>query len=106
MIEVGLVLLAILPQTENRIDFSLEPGAILVAIGFFVLVNLLLGAALYPFFKNGTLFEKSSAEKTDNQEEEGAGRKDMIDEAPSSEGEPLEEKVDEFLEDIHGEKRT
>jgi hypothetical protein len=106
MIEVGLGLLAILPQTEDRIDFSLEPGAILVAIGFFVLVNLLLAAALYPFFKDGSLLGDTSAEKTDSREEV-AGGEDMIEGASAADNnEPLEERVEEFLEDIHGEKNT
>ncbi len=101
MIEVGLFLLAVLPQTENRIDFSLEPGAVLVAIAFFVLVNLLLAFALYPYFKGSSTSEEKSEATRDTPEHD---QKDMVQEAPADDGEPLEEKVDDFLEDIHEER--
>jgi hypothetical protein len=93
MIEVGFTLLAFPPQAAERIDFSLEPGVVLFAILFFVLVNVLLAAVLYPYFRNGS---SEGQEAT----AEGAPQEDVIEEAPSDDGEPLEQRVDEFLEDI------
>ncbi len=98
MIEAGYILLTILPQTEERIDFSLHSGTILVAIAFFVLVNVLLAAALYPYLRGGSSPEASTEEISG--QEEG---KNVVEEA--SDDEPLEEKVDEFLEDIQGGER-
>jgi hypothetical protein len=100
MIEVGLGLLAVLPQADERIDFDLEPGVILTAVLFFVLVNVLLGAVLYPYLKDGGLFgEETSTEQTSDQ-------RDLVEEAPSDDDEALEKKVDDFLQDIHGERST
>ena len=96
MIEVGLGLLAVLPQAAERIDFSLEPGVVLFAILFFVLVNLLLAAVLYPYLKSGSS-EDATADK------EQVPQEDLVEEAPSEAGEPMDERVDEFLEEIeHG----
>jgi len=97
MIEVGLGLLAVLPQTAERIDFSLEPGVVLFAILFFVLVNLLLAAVLYPYMKSG------SADDTTAGTEEESPEEDLVGEARSEGGEPLDERVDEFLEEIEQE---
>lgn len=77
----------------DRIDFALQPGIILVAAFFFVLANGLLAAVLYPYFRRN----------------EGAGGSNdaspEAEEVPPmvgrSEKEPLEERVDEFLDDIH-----
>lgn len=80
---------------DERIDFALEPGVVIFAILFFVLVNVLLGAVLYPYLRNSASAEEAQAE--------GTAPEDLVDEAPSDE-EPLEERVDEFLEDIHGER--
>lgn len=92
MIEVGLGLLAALPQAAERIDFSLEPGVVLFAILFFVLVNLLLAAVLYPYLKN-TSGEDAASGREEAREE------DLVEEAPA-EGEPLNERVDDFLKEI------
>lgn len=92
MIAVGLGLLAALPQTAERIDFSLEPGVVLFAILFFVLVNLLLAAVLYPYLKNTSPEEAAAGD-------EAALEEELVDEAPSDD-EPLDERVDDFLEEI------
>lgn len=93
MIEVGLGLLAALPQTAERIDFSLEPGVVLFAILFFVLVNLLLAAVLYPYLRNTSAEDAASGE-------EAVPEEDLIEEGPTEEEEPLNERVDDFLEEI------
>lgn len=101
MIEVIFSFFAVLPQAQERIDFSLEPGTILVAVAFFVLVNVLLAAALYPFFKDSSLLGGEDGEPSS---EEVHDQKEMIDGTRSDDEEPLEEKVDAFLEEIHGER--
>lgn len=92
MIEVAYSLLVLPPQTAERVDFDLEPGVVLFAILFFVLVNLLLAAVLYPYLSGSS-----------GQDEVAAGQpsqEEMAEEAPTDDGEPLDERVDEFLEDI------
>jgi uncharacterized protein YpmS len=81
----------------ERIDFALEPGVILFAVLFFVLVNVLLAAVLYPYFRN----ETSIGEDSVSQSSEEPGE---IMPEPVSDHEPLEERVDDFLEEIHRER--
>jgi len=78
----------------ERIDFALEPGVVIFAILFFVLVNVLLAAVLYPYFRDNSSTQKTAGKKT---------HRDLVEETPSEE--PLDERVDEFLEEIHGERR-
>jgi hypothetical protein len=80
----------------ERIDFALEPGVVIFAILFFVLVNVLLGAVLYPYFRD------SGGEDTAAEGESAAEPEPMTEEADDQE--PLEERVDEFLEDMHSER--
>lgn len=75
----------------DRIDFALEPGVILVAVFFFVLANVLLAAVLYPYFRG-------ASESSTGEDEAPEAVPPMVD---ASTREPLEERVDEFLEDIH-----
>jgi uncharacterized membrane protein YraQ (UPF0718 family) len=81
----------------ERIDFALEPGVILFAVLFFVLVNVLLAAVLYPYFRDKNAVEEGSSTA---RSEEPAER--MSESA--SDREPMEERVDEFLEEIHRER--
>jgi len=100
MIEVGFSLLILPQQAADRVDFSLEPGVILVAALAFILINVLIGAALYPYFKGGsTETQRGSAAQM-------GAQKDFIGEtADASDGkEELNERVDEFLEDIEQER--
>lgn len=97
MIEVGFTLLALLPQADPRIDFSLQSGTILVAVAFLVLINLLLAAALYPYFKGGDSAEPSTEDTSDQEE--------LVDEQTSDDEGALDEKVDDFLEEIQEGKR-
>lgn len=95
MIEVGFGLLTLPPpQAAERIDFSLEPGVVLFAILLFVLVNLLLAAVLYPYFKSNSSVEQSGPQDVSHSQKEVVPDPD----------DPLEERVDEFLEEIHGER--
>lgn len=96
MIEVGFSLLVLPPQAADRIDFSLEPGVVLVAALAFILINVLIGAALYPYFKSGSGQTQSGAAAQSGAQEEFMG------EAADTSGgqEELDERVDEFLEDI------
>lgn len=80
----------------ERIDFALEPGVVIFAIIMFVLVNVLLAAVLYPYFRN------SSSVGEGAQMEEAT--QDLVSEGPSRD-EPLDERVDQFLEEIHSGKR-
>ncbi len=75
----------------DRIDFALEPGVVIFAILAFVLINILLAAVVYPYFRS-----KSSAETEPSE----PASQDLVEDTPSGE-EHLEERVDEFLEDIH-----
>lgn len=80
----------------ERIDFALEPGVVVFAILFFVLINVLLAAVLYPYLRDSS--------PTDSEEVMGDGRSDEdLEESPTDEG-SYEERVDEFLRDIHGEE--
>jgi len=90
MIDVGLTLLVLPQQASERIDFDLEPGVVLVAALAFVLVNLLIAAALYPYVTSESSGQPSQA--TEPQE--------PIDEMNQTDGEELDERVDAFLQDI------
>jgi hypothetical protein len=86
----------------ERIDFALEPGVVIFAALFFVLVNLLLAAVLYPYFRSSSsgdgqeeVSSKASAESAE----------DLIEEGPSQD-EDMEKRVDEFLDEIHGERTS
>lgn len=79
----------------ERINFALEPGVILFAVLFFVLVNVLLAAVLYPYFRSRDEVEKDGGTAVGSGEPE-----ELMDETASNQ-EPLEERVDEFLEEIH-----
>lgn len=92
MTEVGYSLLLLPPQAAERVDYDLEPGVVLFAILFFVLVNLLLAAVLYPYLSTSSEQQKATAD--------GPSQEEMMEEAPSNGGEPLEDRVDDFLEDI------
>lgn len=91
MIHVAYSLLLLPPQAAERIDYDLEPGAVLFAVLFFVLVNLLLAAVLYPYLTGSAEHQEASAQRS--------SQEDMVEEVPSDD-EPLEERVDDFLEDI------
>ena len=95
MIEVALSLLVLPPQAAERVDFDLEPGVVLFAILFFVLVNLLLAAVLYPYLSGSSEEQEVRAE--------ASSQEDLIEEAPADDGDPLEDRVDDFLEDIEQE---
>ncbi len=92
MTEVAFSLSILPPQAAERINFELEPGVVMFAILFFVLVNLLLAAVLYPYL-TGSSEEQQVAAKDATQEE-------LIEEEGPPEDEPLEQRVDDFLEDI------
>ena len=83
---------------EERIDFALEPGVILFAVLFFVLVNVLLAAVLYPYFRSGSSSNHQAADQN-------VGEDELLEPDTTSE-EELEERVDEFLEDIEKEHAT
>lgn len=81
----------------ERIDFALEPGVILFAVLFFVLVNVLLAAVLYPYFRSGSSAGEAS-------EEGGVEELGELIEEGSADPEALDDRVDQFLEDIHRER--
>jgi flagellar basal body-associated protein FliL len=91
MIDVALSLLVLPPQAAERINFELEPGVVLFAILFFVLVNLLLAVVLYPYLTGSSEQPEARSEPTP--------KEDLVEEVPSD-GERLENRVDDFLEDI------
>jgi len=76
----------------DRIDFALQPGVVLIAIFFFVLANVLLAAVLYPYFRREDGAEGGDRAALDEEVPPMVGR---------AEKEPVEERVDEFFEDIH-----
>ena len=77
----------------ERIDFALEPGVILFAVLFFVLINALIAAAVYPYFqRDGASEEARTADP-------GRDTKDFMDGTPSD-PEVLEQRVDEFIADM------
>lgn len=77
----------------ERIDFALEPGVVLFAVLFFVLINALIAAAVYPYFKrDGASDEaRTTAPNRDT--------RDFLDGTPSD-PEVLEQRVDEFIADM------
>lgn len=93
MIDVGLTLLVLPQQASERIDFDLQPGVVLVAALAFILVNLLIAAALYPYLKGGS---STQQDVQSGAAREAAGAEEMT---PSGD-EELEERVEDFLEDI------
>jgi len=96
MIEVGFSLLMLPQQAADRIDFSLEPGVVLVAALAFILINVLIGAALYPYLTGGSTETQGGAAA-----QAGAQQEFRDDSPDASDGkEELDERVDEFLEDI------
>jgi len=80
----------------ERIDFALEPGVILFAVLFFVLLNVLIAAVVYPYFQDGATDE-------DPQRAANGPAEDFIEGAPVNQP-SLEQRVDEFIEDM--ERRT
>lgn len=92
MTELAFSLLVLPPQTAERVDFDLEPGVVLFAVLLFVLVNLLLAAVLYPYFRNSSNPDEGASDEPSPQ--------DMVGEVPAGDNEPMEERVDDFLEDI------
>lgn len=92
MTEVAFSLSMLPPQAAERVNFDLEPGVVLFAILFFVLVNALLAAVLYPYLTSSSSQQQVAAQETPQEE--------LIEEEGPSDDEPLEERVDDFLEDI------
>jgi hypothetical protein len=90
MIDVGLTLLVLPQQASERIDFDLEPGVVLVAALAFVLVNLLIAAALYPYITG----------ESSGQPSQSTAPEESMEEMTPTDGDDLDERVDEFLEDI------
>ncbi|MFB6248932.1 MAG: hypothetical protein ABEL97_10225 [Salinibacter sp.] len=76
----------------ERIDFALGPGVVLSAVLFFVLINALIAAAVYPYFQDDTA--PSETQTTDRE-----APKDFM-EGASSDPETLERRVDEFIADM------
>lgn len=93
MIDVGLTLLVLPQQASERIDFDLEPGVVLVAALAFILINLLIAAALYPYLKGGASTQQEA-------QSGAAGEAAAAEEMMPPEDEELEERVEDFLEDI------
>lgn len=81
----------------ERIDFALEPGVVLFAVLFFVLVNVFLAAVIYPYLQGSTSDGDGAGQRASTE-----GR-DFIEVDPSSQ-KPLEDRVDEFLEDFEKQK--
>jgi len=99
MIQFVLSLIAVLPQADDRIDFSLESGVILVAAVAFVLINLLLAAVLYPYFQSNSSEDEGGQNGTHDPSESGP-----VGDVAAHDEEELEQRVDDFLEDIHRER--
>jgi hypothetical protein len=77
----------------ERIDFALEPGVILFAVLFFVLINALIAAAVYPYFqRDGASDEARTADLSRD-------TKDFV-QGPPSDPKVLEQRVDEFIADM------
>lgn len=76
----------------ERIDFALEPGVLITAAAFLVLLNILLGAVLYPYLR-----ESSSQQ---NHEEDRMGPSLEAGEQTGDAAE-LDERIDDFLQDMH-----
>lgn len=77
----------------ERIDFALEPGVILFAVLFFVLINALIAAAVYPYF------QRDSASGETRTADRDRAPKDFM-EGPPSDPKVLEQRVDEFIADM------
>lgn len=77
----------------DRIDFALDPTVLATAIAVFVLLNLLLGAVLYPYLRD---------RKTGDGEDERMGP--SLDEDEQDDERDLDERIDEFIEHAHKDK--
>lgn len=76
----------------QRIDFALEPGVILFAVLFFVLLNVLIAVVVYPYFRDQPADGKPEQSATGPAE-------DFIEGTPANQP-TLEQRVDEFIEDM------
>lgn len=94
MTEIPFSLIVLPPQTAERVDFDLEPGVLLFAVLIFVLVNLLLAAVLYPYFRDSS--DSNEAASNDPAQQE------IVAGPTSGNDEAMEERVDDFVDDIEG----
>lgn len=86
----------------ERIDFALEPGVVVVAVLFFVLVNVLLAAVLYPYFRSQSSSEETG---TDASVMHGTGMQEpVVEPSLMQDEESLEERVNEFLQEMQQER--
>lgn len=77
----------------ERIDFALEPGVVIFAVLCFVMINILVAAALYPYLSDDSDLDTRVAEET--------GEEAPFVEEPSSESEePLEDRIEKFHREI------
>lgn len=81
----------------ERIDFALEPGVVVVAIVFFVLANVLLAAVLYPYFRSESSSDGAGTDAALREE-------NVVEPSPVQDQESLEERVDEFLQEMQRER--
>ena len=84
---------------EERIDFVLEPGVIIFAILFLVVINVLLGLVLYPYFRSESGTEATEGGDLAPEPEEGVEPMSATDDE-----EAFNQRVDEFLEEVRSEK--
>jgi hypothetical protein len=77
----------------ERIDFALEPGVILFAVLFFVLINVLIAAAVYPYVQDAAGADGAPAADGDRP------AKDFMEDTPSD-PQVLEQRVDEFIAEM------
>jgi len=84
---------------EERIDFILEPGVIVFAILFLVLINVLLAAVLYPYFRSSSGSEAAEGDDIAPEPEEGAESL-----SASDDEEDFNQRVDEFLDEVRSQK--
>ncbi|PSQ95144.1 MAG: hypothetical protein BRD55_11510 [Bacteroidetes bacterium SW_9_63_38] len=83
---------------DERINFALEPGVIILAALFLVAINVLLAAVLYPYFRSSS--DAEVAEPADDALEPEGG----TDPVSTDDPEEFNQRVDEFLEDVRSEK--
>lgn len=79
----------------ESLDFMLEPGVLVFAIFCFVLLNVLIATILYPYLK-----EEEGAEAVSAAAEAGGGES-LAGKAASGEGDPVEQRIEEFRQDMY-----
>lgn len=77
----------------ERIDFALEPGVVVFAVFCFVMINVLVAAALYPYLSDDSDVDTMAGDETGDEPP-------FIEESPPDSEEALEDRIEKFHREI------